>query len=213
MGLVEALNSLGVSFAANPSTSQSHQDMGKHLIIAAIAIQLCVIVAFVIMAAIFHRRCANGNIRVKAVSTNLLTLYASMFLIFIRCIYRLVEHLGNTTVQLDDVDSLRSLSPILRYEWFFYVFEATLMFLNSVLWNIWNPGRHLPKNRNVYLAEDGQTELEGEEEQDDRPLLAMAGLFLTLGMGLGRKRGTRRPMELRRFPIASRRAGRAGRGG
>lgn len=136
--------------------------------IAALMIQLCLIGIFVLLAATFHRRCAKANIHAKAVSTILITLYISMSLILIRCIDRLVEHLANTTVRLNDLESLKNLSPILRYEWFFYVFEATLMLLNSVLWNVWNPGRYLPRDHRVHLAEDGRTEVEDPRQTHTR---------------------------------------------
>lgn len=33
------------------------------------------------------------------------------------------------------------------------------MLLNSILWNVWNPGRLLPQDGNVYLAEDDTMQL------------------------------------------------------
>lgn len=203
MALVETLNALGVALSANPSSSHSQQELGSRLTIAALAIQLGVIVIFVLLAATFHRRCAKANIHAKAVSTPLITLYISMSLILVRCIYRLVEHLGNTTVRLDDVESLKALSPILRYEWFFYVFEATLMLINSVLWNVWNPGRYLPRNYHVYLAEDGRTELEGDDTPDNRPLLAKTASVLTFGILFRQKKGIRPFEELNDYPVAN----------
>lgn len=98
-----------------------------------------------------------------------------------------------------------TLTPILRYEWFFYVFEATLMLINSILWNLWNPGRYLPRNYHVYLAPDGRTELEGEDRSDDRPLLAKAGSVLTFGI-LFRKKENRPFEELNDYPVANRQA-------
>ncbi|KAB5513133.1 putative RTA1 domain protein [Coniochaeta sp. 2T2.1] len=181
LGLVELLNSLGVSLSANPSSEPSTQKLGSNLTIAALSIQLALIVIFILIAGIFHLRCARANIRARAVSTPLITLYASMTLILVRCIYRLVEHLGNTTVHLSDFESLKSLSPILRYEWYFYVFEATLMFVNSVLWNVWNPGRYMPANSRIYLAPDGVTELE-LQRTNKRPLLLSIGSVLTFGI-------------------------------
>ena len=196
MALVETLNALGVALSSKPSSSHSHQELGGHLTIVALAIQLCVITVFVILAAIFHWRCSKANIHITAVSTPLRTMYISMLLILIRCIYRLVEHLGNTTVRLDDIESLMSLSPILRYEWFFYVFEATLMLTNSVLWNVWNPGRYLPRNHNVYLAQDGRTELERKVRTADRSWKASFLSILTFGIFTGEKKETRPVVEL-----------------
>jgi hypothetical protein len=187
MAVIETLNALGVSLSANPSSSHSQQETGSHMTIAALALQLCVIAIFIGLAATFHSRCIRAKIHTRAVSTPIITLYTSMALILIRCIYRLVEHLGQTTVKLDDPESLRSLSPILRYEWYFYVFEATLMLINSVLWNVWNPGRYLPQNYHVYLAHDGTTEVEGDHQPDNRPLIAKAGSILTFGFLFAKK--------------------------
>lgn len=178
MAVVELLNALGVSLTANTSSSHSQQQLGSQLTIAALSIQLCVIAFFVLLAGIFHYRCNKSKIHAKVVSTPLITLYISMALILARCIYRLAEHLGNTAVNLHDYESLMRLSPILRYEWFFYVFEAALMLVNSVLWNVWNPGRYLPKDYLVYLARDGRTEIRGRVRKAGRPWLSA----LTLGV-------------------------------
>ncbi|KAL2127574.1 hypothetical protein VTI74DRAFT_10462 [Chaetomium olivicolor] len=198
MALVEALNAIGVALSANPSSSQKQQALGSHLTIAALAVQLVVIMIFICLAALFHRRCVKASIQTKAVKTLLLTLYVSMTLILVRCAYRLVEHTGNTKVDLDSIEALRSLSPLLRYEVFFYIFEASLMLINSVLWNVWHPGRFLPRDNHVYLARDG-TEVEREENADDRPLLAKTAHVLTFGILFRRKRQTERFQELAEY--------------
>ncbi|PQE07902.1 RTA1 domain-containing protein [Rutstroemia sp. NJR-2017a WRK4] len=190
MILVETLNSLGISLASNPSSSQTQQHLGNHLILAALSIQLIVIIIFLLLAAIFHTHCTKSKPHFKAISTTICTLYISMALIFIRCIYRLVEHLGDTTVDIHNSTSLGNLSPILRYEWFFYVFEAMLMLMNSVVWNIWHPGRYLPRSYHVYLAKDGVTEVEMGEEVDGRSGLEKVGAVLTLGVLFGKKEGS-----------------------
>ncbi|KAL1866753.1 hypothetical protein VTK73DRAFT_4545 [Phialemonium thermophilum] len=187
IALVELLNSLGVALASNPSSSKTQQGLGSHLTVAAVAVQLCVVASCVALAGLFHRRCIRAGIRSRAALTPVKTLYASMALILVRCVYRLVEHLGNTTVHLDDLEALKTLSPILRYEWFFYVFEATLMFLNSVLWNVWSPGRYLPRNHLVHLASDGVTEVEDESKPDNRPLWAKFGSMMTFGLFFQRR--------------------------
>ncbi|KAL3496133.1 hypothetical protein BJX62DRAFT_134832 [Aspergillus germanicus] len=181
MLLVETLNALGVSLASNPSGSPSTQDLGSHLTIAALALQLGVIIIFVLLAGLFHYRCARNGVKARAVFVPLRTLYASMGLIFIRCIYRLVEHMGSTAVDINNIEALRALTPVLRYEWFFYVFEATLMLLNSALWNIWNPGRFLPRSYRVYLSKDGETEVEGVAVEDRRPFGQKVVAKLTFG--------------------------------
>jgi hypothetical protein len=199
MALVEVLNSLGVALSANSTSSHEQQMLGGHLTIAALVIQLVVIVIFICLAALFHRRCVKSNINSKAVKTLLVTLYMSMTLILIRCIYRLVEHAGNTNINITDLDSLKSLSPILRYEIFLYIFEATLMLINSVLWNVWNPGRFLPRDYHIYIAQNG-VEVHGEKDSDDRPLLAKTAHVLTFGILFGKKRKTQRLQEFTEYP-------------
>ncbi|KAI0457003.1 putative RTA1 domain protein [Xylaria acuta] len=202
LALVEVLNALGVALAANPSSAPSQQELGSHLTLAAIGIQLGVIAIFIAIASLFHYRCMQAKVHARAVSTPLITLYVSMALIAIRSIYRLIEHVDNTAVDLDHPESLKTLSPLLRHEWFFYIFEATLMLLNSVLWNIWNPGRYLPKNYHVHLAEDGRTEVEGEEDADDRPFLAKAAHVFTFGILFRRKRSYQSTRERNDVPMA-----------
>ncbi|KAM6525692.1 Lipid-translocating exporter-like protein rta1 [Fusarium falciforme] len=206
MGLVEFLNSLGVSLSANTSSTPEKQALGSHLTIAAISLQLIIIIIFVYLAYLFQRHCSKANVQATAVKTLLTTLYMSMALILVRCIYRLVEHTGNTKVDIDDVDSLMTLSLILRYEVFFYIFEAVLMLINSILWNIWHPGRFLPKDYHVYLSQDG-TEVEGEEDSDNRPLLAKAGNVLTFGIFWRKKEQTQRFHQLGEYPGAQQQEG------
>lgn len=203
MALVETLNAVGAALSANPSASPDQQTLASHLIIAVLVIQLGVIIIFICLAAVFHMRCTRAAVQAKAINTLLATLYLSMTLIFIRCIYRLVEHTGNIKVDLVDMEALRQLSPLLRYEIFFYIFEATLMLLNSVLWNLWNPGRFLPSNSHTYLAQDG-TEAIVEVIPDSRSLLAKAINVATFGILCRRKNTTVRFEELAEYSVHNR---------
>ncbi|KAL4805660.1 hypothetical protein BDV18DRAFT_160565 [Aspergillus unguis] len=175
MGLVEALNGLGVSFTSNPTGN--NQGIGRILILISLSIQVCVITVFLIVGVIFYLRCAKASITRRGIPTLLITLYTSMLLILVRCIYRLVEHAGNTSLDVSNVESMESLDPLLRYEWFFYVFDASLMLCNSWLWNIVHPGRYLPTDKRVHLAEDGVTEMGGKGDGE----LGL-GEMLRLGM-------------------------------
>lgn len=203
VALVEALNGLGVAFTSNPSSPQNTQEMGSDLTMASLALQICVIVTCVILAASFHWRCARSNVNIRAVSTPLVTLYVSMSLILTRCIYRLVEHTGSVALKLNDLQALEQLTPILRYEWYFYVFEATVMLLNSILWNIWNPSRYLPRNHNVYLDQDGRVVHGGEEKRDSRSLLIKAASVLTFGILFRKGTEVQCREELQLQPLAS----------
>ena len=70
--------------------------------------------------------------------------------------YFLIEgtDFGDTALTEDDF------SPLMRYEWFFYVFEAVPMFVNTFLMNWFHPAKYLPRSNKVFLAQDGVTEVE-----------------------------------------------------
>ena len=188
MAIVEALNGLGVAFTSNPTGNK--QEAGRILVLASLGLQLCVILSFFLMSIMFHVRCLKANIRNRVISTLPSTLYVSMALILIRSIYRVVEHTGNTSLDIGNEQELQSLSPLLRYEWYFYVFEATTMLLNSLLWNVFNAGRFLPRSSKVFLAEDGMTEMITVDDESTttggQPVAAQGGRLvmqvLTFGL-------------------------------
>ncbi|KAE8153108.1 RTA1 like protein-domain-containing protein [Aspergillus avenaceus] len=169
--LVEVLNAIGVSYIANPNLPDSTVELGHILMKASLIAQVVVVTIFCLLAGLFQHRCYRSGIRNRSIPVPLLTLYMSTFLIFVRCIYRIVEHFGASTVHSSQLDDLSELSPILRHEWFFYVFEASLMLLNTLLWNALHPRRFLPERSNIYLAQDGETELKGPGWKDHRPFL------------------------------------------
>ncbi|KAF1978821.1 hypothetical protein BU23DRAFT_449207 [Bimuria novae-zelandiae CBS 107.79] len=162
--VVEVLNALGVSLLANPNVrSQSAQDLGHGLTKAALITQIIVISVFIGLAGVFHYRCRKANINSSKVQTPLLTLYLSTIFIMIRTVYRTVEHFGVSRVPVKpgpDFDPM-SLSPMVRYEWYFATFEAGLMLSNTFLWNGLHPRLFLPEDYHIYLAQDGITELQG----------------------------------------------------
>lgn len=182
VALVEILNGLGVAFVANASSSPSVQKLGSDLTIASLALQFAVIAACFPIATLFHRRCIRNGIHARAVHVPLYTLYGSITLILVRSSYRMAQRSGDTALEIDDLAALKRLNPILRYEWYFYVFEAAIMLLNSALWNVWNPGRFLPRNANVYLAGDGVSEVEAPEELDKRYWTTKLGSIFTFGL-------------------------------
>lgn len=184
MMIVETLNSLGVAFTSNPTSTEAHA--GKILVLAAIGIQICLILTFFCFAGTFHWKCSKHGVRTKAIPGLPIVMYVSMCLILIRSIYRMVEHAGNSALDIHDLAALQSLSPLLRYEWYFFVFEGATMLANSLLWNIWHASRFLPRTKNIFMGEDGQTEMMWEEQtSEERPTLAKTahGLMTILTMG------------------------------
>lgn len=188
MTLVEALNAVGVSLFANPLAAPSRQSMGKSLVFAATGMQIGIIVIFFVMAGIFHARCAAAGLtrQNRTVTTTLWTLHGSMVLIFVRCVYRLVEKTVVKTGRGRGLEELRALSPMARLEWFFYVFEAGLMLVNSGVWNVWHPGRFLPASRGVHLAVDGREVV--VEKGEEVSMARRVGQTVTFGL-LFREKG------------------------
>ncbi|OTA65917.1 hypothetical protein K449DRAFT_297963, partial [Hypoxylon sp. EC38] len=186
--VVETLNGIGVSYESNRSLPEGIQNMGQSLLKASLILQLVVVTLFVTLAAAFQMKCRRNGINHVKVNQALLTLYISSAIILIRCIYRTVEFFGFTSIDISSPD----LSPIIRYEWFFYVFEATLMLCNSVLLNIRHPRRWLPGSNKVYLAKDGVTEIAGPGYKQERNILAtLLDPFDLVGMIRGRDQATR----------------------
>ncbi|RDL32560.1 Uncharacterized protein BP5553_09016 [Venustampulla echinocandica] len=188
--VVEALNGNGAAYVANTSLPQSKQDVGKSLLKAALVLQLVILCLFIALAVVFQRKCVRAGIFPRNLKLVLLTLYISSALIGVRTIYRTVEYF--TTSQLNFHENLdpNGLSAILRYEWFFWIFEAVLMVLNSFLLNARHPMRFLPRDNAIYLAEDGHTEIKGPGYQDKRNIIVtIFDPFDLIGLASGRNKG------------------------
>ncbi|KAK8116853.1 uncharacterized protein PG998_005134 [Apiospora kogelbergensis] len=173
MLVVEGLNGVGASLGTNPKITNTA--IGTSIMLTANAVQVVVILTFLVLAGLFHYRCETRGSRTNMLTARvrrgirkiMLTLYLSMLLILVRCIYRLVEHTGDNHIDYANVEALKKLHPFLRYEHWFYIFEAGLMLINSGLWNIFHPGRFLPRNVQIYIARDG-AEVEVEKPVDSR---------------------------------------------
>jgi len=185
--VVEALNGNGASYVANTANSKHKQAIGAGLLKAALIIQLVILLLFVILAGHFHRKCKKAGLLPANLKAVLLTLYCSCTLIQCRTIYRTVEYFSTAAIHVTPGFNPTSISPIIRYECFFYIFEACLMSVNSVLLNIRHPMRYLPRNNKIYLAEDGATEIEGPGYEDRRNfLITLFDPFDLAGMCKGR---------------------------
>ena len=171
--------------------SETSRKLGEGLLKAALIIQLVCMVCFIALTGVYHRRVSRkGLMRPKLVKP-IRMLYVSCTLITIRTIYRVVEYFKSTqSIQLlysGQVTSDSQLSAIFTNEWFFWVFEASVMFTNSVLLNIFHPMRYLPQSNKIYLDRDGETEIEGPGIQDKRHfLLTVLDPFDLVGLIRGR---------------------------
>ena len=140
---------------------------GKALLKVSLILQLVVAFLFTTLEVVFHRRCSSMGIRNRKVTVPLATLYTSMAFITIRTVYRVVEYWALEAAP----SSAGDVSPVVRHEWYFLVFEGSVVLLDCMLFNVFHPRRYLPERNNIYLAQDGQTELEGPGWEDKRPLI------------------------------------------
>ncbi|KAJ5818546.1 hypothetical protein N7474_004137 [Penicillium riverlandense] len=165
--VIEVLTANGASRLAN-SDNPSSQEIGKGLLKAALILQIVLMAAFVALAGKFHSNCSRAGVLNHKVKRALIVLYCSCTLITIRTIYRTVEYFTEASLSVANIHSLSQISPILKQEWFFYFFEATVMFCNSSMLNIFHPMQCLPRSNNIYLATDGVTEIDGPGYEDKR---------------------------------------------
>lgn len=196
-GIVEALSGWGASYSANQSLTTKEMQTGHALIKTSLILQLFVISCFVVLAIAFQRRCARLGVGSRrGVIGPLITLYISVGLILTRTVFRIVEYFGVANMRWGSEMNVGDISPAIRYEWFFYVFEASLMLVNVVMFNVRHPRRYLPEKYTVYLAQDGVTEVEGPGWKDPRPFwLTVLDPFNLTGAVLGRDRGQDRFWE------------------
>ena len=167
--IVEILTGNGASYASNRKNSAGARAAGRGMLKAALVIQLGVILSFVGLAVHFHIKCRRQQLLPAKIAKVLYTLYASMSIILIRTIYRTVEYFLIEDINWSNVDP-STLSPLIRFEWFFWVFEGSIMMINTWLMNVNHPARFLPRKTNVYLSQDGVTEIDGPGYRDKRPL-------------------------------------------
>lgn len=184
--VIEVITANGAALVANTSNPQSSQDTGKALLKAALILQIALMVGFVALASKFYYNCSRGGVLNHKVKRALYVLYCSCTLITIRTIYRTVEYFTAASLNASNV---KDISPILKDEWFFWVFETAVMFSNTVLLNVLHPMQCLPRSNKIYLATDGVTEIEGPGYEDKRPfILTLFDPFDLTGLIFGREK-------------------------
>ncbi|OLN87622.1 Protein RTA1-like protein 6 [Colletotrichum chlorophyti] len=195
--VVESLNGWGASYSANQSLSDREMDTGHALIKTSLLLQLFVLGAFLTLTAVFHRRCAREGVAGhRGVASPLVTLYVSAGLILTRTVFRVVEYFGVADMRWGSGMVVADITPAVRYEWFFYVFEAALMLADVVMFNVRHPRRYLPEKYTVYLARDGVTEMVGPGWKDPRPFwVTVVDPFDLAGVVRGRDRSRDRFWE------------------
>lgn len=153
----EILIGQGAWRMANSSMTDAQRRLGARLVMTSLCLQAALFGTFGLLAAQFHRRASKAGVLKNDLVVVLRVLYVSAFIITARCLYRLVEYIEGWD------------SEIYKNEVYFWVFDAAIMFINTVLLNVWHPGKRLPRSNSVFLARDGVTERKGPGWKDDRP--------------------------------------------
>jgi hypothetical protein len=144
---------------ANSSLTDAQRQVGSNMVMASLCLQAALFGAFGLMSALFYRRANKAGVLKQDLRIVLYVMYVSATIVTIRCIYRLVEYIEGWE------------SSIYQNEVYFWIFEATIMFVNTALLNLFHPGKRLPRSNSVFLARDGVTERRGPGWADDRPWL------------------------------------------
>ena len=177
--IIEILIGNGASRMANTSASPRTREVGEDMVKTALIIQAVFFIVFILIGLRFQYACRKKGILNKNLNTVLYVMYASCLFVTTRCIYRIVEFFQGFTGEIYDT------------EWFFWVFEASLMFLNTAMLNVWHPGRYLPTGTRTFLALDG-VERVGPGWEDTRPaLLKIFDVCDFVGLATGRDKKNR----------------------
>ena len=153
--------------------------VGAAMIKAALILQLAIFLLFVAVTAVFHLRCVRAGVFARKIRIVVVLLYVSTALMLARGVYRTVEFFEGYGGYLS------------THEPFFWVFEASLMFANSAMLNVWFPARYLPRSNKVFLCKDGVTEEVGPGWVDKRPfLVTLLDPFDLVGLIKGRDKAT-----------------------
>jgi hypothetical protein len=150
----------GALRVANTSTSKTEQHIGDILVKVGLILQCLMFVFFLVLGINFQRKARKIGVMTKKLSTVLTVLYISCIIITARCIYRMIEYFQGYG------------GYVFRHEWVFYIFEASIMFINTAMLNTFHPARYLPRSNKVFLCQDGNTEVEGPGWDSKRPFIA-----------------------------------------
>ncbi|KAL2682593.1 hypothetical protein Neosp_007045 [[Neocosmospora] mangrovei] len=118
--------------------TKSARDRGQTIIIVGLFVQLIFFGFFGIVAIVFHRRIHNeptsASLKIHSPWQKLLViLYVSSALIMVRSIFRVIEYIMGEDGEL------------MAKEAYIYIFDATLMLIVSVIFNVFHPSAIINK--------------------------------------------------------------------
>ncbi|OJD31920.1 rta1 domain protein [Diplodia corticola] len=178
--LIEILISNGAVRISNASLTDAERNVGDIMVKVSLITQALIFFALVGLAIQFHIRARRAGVLTPKLRTVLIVLYTTSAAVSIRCIYRIVEYFEGYSGML------------FTHEYFFYIFEAALMFLTTLILNIWHPGARMPRSNKLYLSQDGVTELRGLGWGDNRNwVITVFDPFDLVGLCRGNDKRTR----------------------
>jgi RTA1 like protein len=149
----------GADRVLNSNISKTERNVGDILVKVGLIAQCCMFIFFTILGVTFQIRASKHGVLTKNTKTVLYVMYVSCVIITARCIYRMAEFFQGF------------FGEVYTHEFYFYIFEASIMFINTCLLNAFHPGRYLPRSNRVFLSPDGKTELYGPGWQAKRSFL------------------------------------------
>jgi hypothetical protein len=122
--------------------TQSEINTAQNMITGGLGIQVAFFVFFMVVTLLFHIRMRKApSLRSQNLTVPwqqyIFVLYIASFLILIRSVFRIAEYVGGTDGKL------------LSTEIYLYIFDAALMFLNMVLFNLRHPSQIIAGKRDL----------------------------------------------------------------
>ena len=136
------------------ANTPSDQENGERLITIGLVIQIAFFGFFIIVAGLFHFRInmyptARSQQATVPWQKFLFVLYSAGGLIMIRSLYRLIEYIQGASGELQSKEA------------YLYVFDAALMFLTALLFNIFHPSKIISKDslaEAAYMMQSGEAD-------------------------------------------------------
>jgi hypothetical protein len=156
IGMLINIISIGGGILAT-AKDKSNVDLGNNMIVVGLFVQILFFGFFIVLSLVFHRRMlatpsyAVSDTRVPW-TRYMKVLYIASALVMIRSIYRVAEYVQGSDGYLQSK------------EVFIYVFDATLMLICCLLFNVFHPSKILTRTHKIeeeadleMLNQDGYT--------------------------------------------------------
>jgi hypothetical protein len=169
----------GAQRIVNSRLNQKERNIGETLVKVALIMQASMFVFFLILGGQFQRKATKAGVMTHKLKSVLIVMYISSIVVLARCIYRIVEFFQGYN------------GEVFRHEVYFWIFEASIMFFNTVMLNVFHPGKRLPRSNKVFLSKEG-AERRGPGWKDKRPFLAtLLDPFDIFGLVTGKDKKTK----------------------